>query len=329
VLTRLRAAYVRTRRQALYKRAAGPGAPLVILRYHAVGEPAAVSRYVHPALALPAARFRDHVRALMRKFRIISPDEVADVISAPRGQRPAVLITFDDGYIDNYELATPILAEERATGAFYVATKPLRPGAWLWTSELWRVIPALPSGEILVPPDHRFTLTPDEGERRAIARRITVVLSAMPEDEREHVLNSLWRKAGRPRGEGLDGTFVTPAQIKAMRAAGMTIGAHTRHHPQLDLLPASLHEPELSGSREDLEEILGEPVRHLAYPNPGGNGTIQPPVRHAAAGCGFKTAVTSVPGPIGPQTDLLRLPRLGIYAGDQEQQLIDTLIRLH
>jgi peptidoglycan/xylan/chitin deacetylase (PgdA/CDA1 family) len=109
----------------------------------------------------------------------------------------------------------------------------------------------------------------------------------------------------------------------------MTIGAHTRTHPQLDLLGATFREPELTGSREDLEAILGESVRHLAYPNPGGNGAIERPVRDAAASCGFQTAVTSVTGPIDTGTDLLRLPRLGVYAGDQEQQLFSTLERLH
>jgi peptidoglycan/xylan/chitin deacetylase (PgdA/CDA1 family) len=330
MISRIRASYVRLRRHALYRRTAGPDARLIILRYHAVGDSSAVGRYVHPGLAVPATRFREHVRFLARRFRIVAPDEIRDLIASPRdSHRPAVLITFDDGYIDNYEVATPILHDEGARGTFYIATQPLSAGFWLWTSELWRLVPRLPAGDLVLPPDRRITIPPDDAGRRTAGRQLTVWLSAMAAETRDGVLVDLWRKADLPRGDGLDGTFVSPAQLRAMRAAGMTIGAHTRSHPQLDLLAPALREPELSGARHDLEQILGEPVLHLAYPNPGGNGTIQPPVRDAAAACGFETAVTSVTGALGPETDLLRLPRLGIYQGDQERQLFDSLDRLH
>jgi peptidoglycan/xylan/chitin deacetylase (PgdA/CDA1 family) len=327
-LARVRSAYVRLRRRALYRRTLRP--PLVILRYHAVGDPEAVGRYVHPGLALSAVRFRDHVRLLARRFRIIVPDEIPEVIaSSERERRPAVLITFDDGYIDNYEIATPILTEEKARGAFYIATRPLNPGAWLWTSELWRVLPHLPAKEVRLPPDRRVAIPADKKERQKVGRQLTVWLSAMPEDQREEVLIDLWARTALPRGDGLAGTFVTPRHLREMRAAGMAIGAHTRSHPQLDLLAPAYRGPELSGSRADLEEILGEPVTHLAYPNPGGHGTIEPPVRDAAERIGFRTAVTSVTGRIDDATDLLRLPRLGIYGGDQERQLFKALERLN
>jgi peptidoglycan/xylan/chitin deacetylase (PgdA/CDA1 family) len=315
------------RRQALYRRIFRRGA-LVILRYHAVGEAANVARYVNPGLAIAPSRFREHVRLLARRFRIVVPDEIPDVLAfARREERPAIAITVDDGYVDNYELATPILADEGVRGAFYVATRGLHAGSWLWTSELWRVLPCLPQGEIVLPVVGTVLVSADETERHKMGRRLTVCLSALPDRLREEVLEELWRRAGRPRGEGLEGSFLTPAQIRAMRAAGMTIGAHTRSHPQLDLLAPQHHDSELRGARDDLEDLLGEPVLHLAYPNPGGNGVIKPPVRDAAARCGYRTAVTSVAGPIGTRTDVLRLPRLGIYAGDQERQFFDRVGR--
>jgi peptidoglycan/xylan/chitin deacetylase (PgdA/CDA1 family) len=240
-----------------------------------------------------------------------------------------VLITFDDGYIDNYETAAPILAEERARAAFYIATRPLKAGSWLWTSELWRLLPRLPVGDIAIVPDQVVTIPSDKMERQKVGRRLTVLLSAMSDEQRDGVLMELWHRCGLTRGDGLEGTFVTPQHVRDMRAAGMTIGAHTRSHPQLDLLPPEFREAELDGSRTDLEGILQEPVSHLAYPNPGGNGTIAPPVRNVAERCGFQTAVTSVTGQIAPETDLLRLPRLGVYAGAQEQLLFDTLRQLH
>ena len=114
---------------------------------------------------------------------------------------------------------------------------------------------------------------------------------------------------------------------RAMRAAGMAIGAHSRTHPHLDRLPVEHHPDEVGGSRQDLEQVLGEPVPHFAWPNPSGGGTVNDTARAAAMRAGFLTAVTSVPGPITPDVDWLKLPRLGVYAGEQERLLFRLLER--
>lgn len=50
------------------------------------------------------------------------------------------------------------------------------------------------------------------------------------------------------------------------RDSRLTLGAHTRTHPQLSTLPAAAAQAEISGSRLDLETHLGEPCRLFAYP---------------------------------------------------------------
>ncbi|NJN65095.1 MAG: polysaccharide deacetylase family protein, partial [Acidobacteria bacterium] len=100
-----------------------------------------------PGLSVTPERFREQVRALARRFRFALPHQVPALLereaAAPSRERVAV-ITFDDGYRDNHDLAAPILRDEGAVAAFYVTTTPLTSGHGLWISELYRLVPRLP-----------------------------------------------------------------------------------------------------------------------------------------------------------------------------------------
>ncbi len=321
----LRGLYAAVRRRAIYRRALASPARVVALRYHSVGEPAEVSRYLDPGLSLAPGRFREQVRMLAQRFVVASPDELPALLDRGRSAPLAVLLTFDDGYRDNHDVAMPILREEGLTAAFFITTGPLGSGRGLWISELWRLTPALPAGPLDLPEDAPRTVPAGEGERRRWRRETTEWLSAQTAATRDAALDLLAARAGRPRGEGLERSFLEPGHLLAMRHAGMTIGAHSRTHPHLDRLPPEHHDDEVLGARRDLEKVLGEPVQHLAYPNPGGGGPVGPLARAAAERAGFRCAFTSIPDPMSLAPDLLRLPRLGVYAGDQERTLFEVL----
>ena len=67
-----------------------------------------------------------------------------------------------------------------------------------------------------------------------------------------------WEEAGRT---------VTPSELDALVAAGVTIGSHTRTHATLPVLDDAALDDELRGSRADLKQRAGAPVDLLAYPD--------------------------------------------------------------
>ncbi len=124
----VRSNLVHVRRRWKYA-AAIRGAHVLVLRYHSVGEPGEVSRYIEPGLAVSLQRFRDHVRLLARRYHVVVPDDLPALLAertAP--SRPAVMITFDDGYADNYRNAVPVLLDEGVKAVFFITTAPLRSG---------------------------------------------------------------------------------------------------------------------------------------------------------------------------------------------------------
>ncbi len=319
--------YRNLRRRSLYGSCLRAPGPAVILRYHSIGEPDAVARYLDPGLSVPPDRFREQVRELKARFEFATLDDLQSG-ALPRKGRRAVVITFDDGYKDNHDVALPILQDEGARATFYVTTGPLAPGATFWISELWRLARALPPGNIDLPAGAPANVPADAPGRTAFRRAMTRFLSGVTAAAREQVLDRLAARAGLARGAGLEGAFMTPDDLRRLRDAGMTVGAHTRTHPHLNRVDAAEHEGEVNGSRRDLEDALGERVRHFAYPNPSSGGPVTEQARRSVVDAGFETAVTSFPAPLRPGADLLRLPRLGVYAGDQDRVLFGLLRRV-
>jgi peptidoglycan/xylan/chitin deacetylase (PgdA/CDA1 family) len=319
--------YVRWRRRTLYRRCLRDGAGAIVLRYHSVASDERAREYLDPALAIPPERFREQIAQLLSHREILDLDTLAARLAAGALNAPAAAITFDDGYRDNADTALPILRELDAPATVFVTTGPLTRGHGLWISELWRLVPRLPAGPIAPDGGDPLDVPEDPARRTPLRRRLTRRFAAMPLEAREAALDRLASRAGVERGAGLEESFCRAEDLRALQAGGVTVGAHTRGHPHLESLPPEGHDAEVAGSREDLERLLGAPVRHFAYPNPGGTGRFPAPVRAAVERAGFTTACTSSPAPIDAGTDLLRLPRLGVYAGAQERQLFALLRR--
>jgi peptidoglycan/xylan/chitin deacetylase (PgdA/CDA1 family) len=99
--------------------------------------------------------------------------------------------------------------------------------------------------------------------------------------------------------------YMTRTQLLEMDAAGVTVGAHSRTHPDLRACGARELETQVRGSKEDLEDILGKPVTSFAYPT----GLTDERVIAAVGAAGFTSAVTTRPGWWRPATLALRIPR--------------------
>jgi peptidoglycan/xylan/chitin deacetylase (PgdA/CDA1 family) len=96
--------------------------------------------------------------------------------------------------------------------------------------------------------------------------------------------------------------------LREAERAGMRCEAHSVTHPRLATLPDDAARAELVRGRALLEQGLGHPVRHLAYPY----GSFAPRTRELAAEAGYLTACTVREGLAAPDDDLLALPRVPV-----------------
>jgi peptidoglycan/xylan/chitin deacetylase (PgdA/CDA1 family) len=120
---------------------------------------------------------------------------------------------------------------------------------------------------------------------------------------------------------GLELSLMSWETARVLAAEGFQCGAHTVTHPRLAGLDPARCRAELVDARRRLEDELGRPVVHLAYPF----GSYDAGVQGIAAEAGYVTACSTRAGLSGADDDLLALHRVTIYGHDS---LFDFACRL-
>jgi peptidoglycan/xylan/chitin deacetylase (PgdA/CDA1 family) len=253
-----------------------------------------------------AAEFERRMRWVKANFNVMPLGEAVRALREDRLPPRALCITFDDGYADNFCVAFPILQRLGLPATFFIATGFLDGGCMFNDVVIEAVRAALSPGLDL---DDlalgRHVLGSDEQRARAIAR-ILARLRYFEPSRRSEVAREVARRAGARIRTDL---MMTSAQVRALHAAGMEVGAHTVSHPILAEIGVQRARHEMAASRARLEEITGAPVRLFAYPN----GTPERDYRgeHAALAreVGFDAAVSAAWGAARAGDDLYQIPR--------------------
>jgi peptidoglycan/xylan/chitin deacetylase (PgdA/CDA1 family) len=290
----------------------------VIVRFHSVSGPAQRHHlYVAPNISVAPDVFDRQIAFLARQYRCVSMDVLAEALAS--GRRPApstAVVTFDDGYRDNFERAYPILRAHGVPAIFYLATGSIDGGEPMWPSLLRYLVYS--SGARLTGPFPGGSL--DVGtaplKERAI-RQLKAWMVALPGPERQAALRELQARVGADQ-DFLRAQMLSWKDVREMSAGGMLFGAHTVSHPLLPSIPLAEAADEIRTSKSVLEGALGRRVDHFSYPNPGSGVHCSPAVKAIVAEAGFATAVTSVEGYVDGHQDRLELPRvrIGLRATD-------------
>jgi peptidoglycan/xylan/chitin deacetylase (PgdA/CDA1 family) len=206
-------------------------------------------------------------------FVPVGIDEVC-AFAGGAGRLPpnAILVTFDDGYRDNHDVILPMLVEAGVRATFFVATDYVERRRLYWWDRVSLVVERSREEflRLTYPEAELIPLSTPEWRRRAVRRLQRIIKDRIGLDLRRF-LDEVERAAGvgLPSDEErriADATVMTWDQVRALRAAGMDVQSHTATHRVLQtLFPAEL-DRELRGSRDLLEDVLGEPVRALSYP---------------------------------------------------------------
>jgi peptidoglycan/xylan/chitin deacetylase (PgdA/CDA1 family) len=241
-----------------------------------------------------------------RQFNVISmSDAVAGLKSGKLPARPLV-ITFDDGYADNHDLAAPILRRVGLPATFFVAAGYLD-GGRMFNDTIAAAVAGCAMQELDLAELGlgRYSLVALAERRRALSRLLEQA-KVLPVDQRTEVAESICRRAGVAPPAGL---MMTSAQVAALKDDGFEIGGHTFMHPILARLAVAEARDEIQRGRRRLEEITGSVVRYFAYPNgrPGEDFNAQTVslVRELK----FEAAFTTTPGVATAKSDLFQLPR--------------------
>jgi len=252
---------------------------------------------------------------LKKRYRIISLEElVRQIRSGQKVSDDQVVLTFDDGYLDNVSVALPILQRHGATAVFYVPVDVLRGGRLFFYDEVQAIIDHSRKKKIEIILDGQrqiFRLGSLRAREDAVVR-IVIGIRQKTAAERSAFIDDL-RRICEPDFSAYNSTglYMKAEDIVKLKNAGMETGSHTVTHPNLAALSGAELAGEIAGSRKMLEEILCTPVRAFSYPF-GKRYTCNEQVRQAVIDAGYESATMTLFGRAGAHSDLYALPRIGV-----------------
>jgi peptidoglycan/xylan/chitin deacetylase (PgdA/CDA1 family) len=293
------------------RRAAKRG--VVVLTFHRVLDDEEYFRSSSlPGILVRKGTFRQFVSWAARSFDVV---DLSRGIPDWNGQDPAVRValTFDDGWLDNFEIARHSLLRNRTPATIFACPELMDVRFPFWPERVsYFVANSAVSKLFDIFPELRVV------ERGKMSEWIIEYLKGLSPIHREEYITRLHKLAdsiepGVSNAEPLNRTM-TWDQAKELHLSGILIGSHTLSHPILTTLGEEDVRAELAMSRREIEARLGVACTMLAYPN----GSYDEATVSTAAQAGYHVAFTTRRGLWTRKTDLLRVPRVNI----SEQKLV-------
>ena len=263
---------------------------------------------------LDSTMFRRQLAYLRKHFNILPLPEAVELLRNDKLQRPTAVVTFDDGFLNNFTVAFPILQEYAIPSTIFLATDLIGSEKTVWFTRLILALQAT-NCPILHWNDNLYPLA-NEAQKAVSSARLQEALKVFPADALETELRKIEILLSVPSDPGIaeDSPFrmLDQEAIRIMVESGLVeFGAHTCRHAILSRLPSREIESQIRRSVRGVEKLTGKPCLSFAYPN-GARQDFDLESQRVLRESGIQTALTMVPGPNRPTTDLLELHRYPI-----------------
>jgi peptidoglycan/xylan/chitin deacetylase (PgdA/CDA1 family) len=254
-----------------------------------------------------AARFERLMRFVGRCFRVMPLGEAVTCLAQGKLPARALVITFDDGYADNAEVALPILQRCGLTASFFVASGFLD-GGLMWNDSVIECLRNCrhPEIDLAAFALGRCSLA-GPAERRLVIDGLLPRIKYLSLADRQEAIATLQHLCGLT--DLPTNLMMRSEQVREIHRAGMEIGAHTTRHPILTTLTTAEAEHEIDEGRQQLQSIIDAPVDVFAYPNGKPGRDYDHSHVSLVKNLGFRGAVSTAPGVARAGDDLFQLPR--------------------
>ena len=236
---------------------------------------------------LDIACFRKQIEYLKQNFTVITMEELNSAFNNQYElPKQAVLLTFDDGYLDHYTSVFPILKAEHLQGSFFISGKTLKEHVLLDVNKIHYIL-ATTQIDVLLPsvlkrmdyyrgseyeyPDndtlfHEYASgNRFDSEETIFAKRM--LQTVLPEKVRSKICDDLFKKYVGISEDKLAGElYLTSDQIRLMKQEGMYIGLHGYNHYWLGHLPEEEMQKDIRQALDVMSEYIDDKNWVMNYP---------------------------------------------------------------
>ena len=283
--------------------------PAVILIYHRV-----TSLKKDPQLlAVKPDNFYQQIEWLKNNYNLISLEELGNHLKNGAIPKKSVVITFDDGYADNYLEALPVLESLSAHATFFVTTDSIGSEREYWWDDLERIflndtIPPISLSLNISGKTFQFD-TSTSAARLKTYNKLHPILKFQKPVERDELVKMIldWSSLGY-KGRETHRSMTVKEVSKLSKSEYATIGAHTQSHSPLSIFSKVEQRNEIIKSKMQLEDWTNTQIKHFSYPF----GCKTDYDKKSMAICeeeGFETACSNFYGQVHSWSNRYELPR--------------------
>lgn len=303
-------------------------------------------------ICVSAENFQQHLQVLKKKGNVVPLHQLCNEVNANRFAANTIAITFDDGYIDNFTTAKPLLEKYGLPATFFISSGNIETDKEFWWDELENIIlftERLPGKYNMVINGSlvEYDLKDESFLTEAIRQKhiswkacseispttraglfytIWQKLQLLPYPDQQRHLQKIRLWAGLNTSARAGYRSMSANEIKQLAAASgdlFTIGSHSVTHPALACHDIAFQKNELSDNKNFLEKITGKSTDLLAYPY----GNYNEATFSVAEDLHFKAAFTTEEKTIKKHDHKFSLGRLQVknITGEQFDQQLKRL----
>jgi peptidoglycan/xylan/chitin deacetylase (PgdA/CDA1 family) len=258
---------------------------------------------------LPTGIFRRQMEYLAENFTLLALEEAVARLRKQDIPDNAVVVTFDDGYRDNYVNAFPILKSFSVPATVFLTTDAIGSGRVIWHDRVFCAFRDTQSTDLagIGGISRTYRLTTLEEKLRAQSDFLQFIRGQKDLDRLKWIdwLIENFQVTDRKTMPGL---MLSWEEIRTMLRDGISFGSHTVSHPILSRQQEEQVRDEIWKSKQEIEKELGVPTVTFAYPN-GNVGDFDETTKALLRDAGYKCAVTTRFGSNGYDQDLFELRR--------------------
>jgi peptidoglycan/xylan/chitin deacetylase (PgdA/CDA1 family) len=238
---------------------------------------------------------------LLNKYQIISLDTLAQNLAEGNHlPEKAVVITFDDGYKDNYVYAFPILKKYNITATIFLTTGHIGTNKLLWWDKTKYIMLNTKLDRVAIDElgNYSFASKLDRLRATSIINKKLIRMS----DENKSFFGKKMSDlvTNIPESVAVN-HMLSWEDVIEMSHCGIDFGAHSVNHPVLTKLPLEHAKWEITQSKKDIELMIGKNVTAFSYPN----GNFSDELINVVKESGFACAVAVSPHKLVSATDNL------------------------
>jgi peptidoglycan/xylan/chitin deacetylase (PgdA/CDA1 family) len=259
--------------------------------------------------AIPTSVFAKQMDYLAHDWNVCGLEDAIERIKRKEVRNNTVVVTFDDGYRDNFMNAFPILRKLSIPATIFLATDAIGSGRVLWHD---RVFSAFRRTQVLFLENFanrskRYSLATLQ-ERVAAQQEILAFLWSVSDCERTRWMDHLVEKLEVADLKENPGLMLSWDEVRVMQKGGFSFGSHTVTHPVLSKQSIDQATEEIDASKSVIEAKLQVPVKTFAYPF-GKEGHFSETIKGILKNAGYTCAVTTMFGTNDGRQDLFELRR--------------------